>query len=170
MTLTMTGSRPKTEFADMQSGQVGARPDAGVYRATTRLGASVRSGSQWRTVPTAAPSYDQRLNALRHLSSGWDGHRAAPPAPIALETAARIAQTLEEHELRVTRIAPSVVGGIGITLRTGGKKFYIEVYNSGLVYVLQASADAEPRSYPVRAESSRDRSAIAQQARAHLGN
>ena len=50
-------------------------------------------------------------------------------------------------------MAPSAVGGVGITIRGGDRKVYFEFYNDGVVYVLFADLAEHTNMRPVRPEA-----------------
>lgn len=78
----------------------------------------------------------RKLESFRLLRSGWNSYNAPPPSKESLEAAKRFLAVTENRNLRPSRITPSVVGGVGITIRRSGKKGFVEFYNSGKVCLL----------------------------------
>jgi len=76
------------------------------------------------------------LDEMRSLSQGWDGYHAMPPTPQAIANAKLVLQAMVQEGLPPTRVAPSVVGGVGITRRIGPRKVYLEFCNDGHVDTL----------------------------------
>lgn len=79
-----------------------------------------------------------------------------PPSPLAIEVARRLYDSLVLFQLPPTRVAVSVVGGIGLTIRNRDRKAYIEVYNDGTTYILLSSRPQAPVVFPWRTDSERD--------------
>lgn len=62
----------------------------------------------------------------------WDGYDAEPPNKEAYVLLEEVLNYLQKIGIRPRRVAPSVVGGIGISL----DNHYIEIYNEGGIAVL----------------------------------
>lgn len=88
--------------------------------------------------PQSGPSSQliRKLNSLLSLSDGWNGYSAPKPAPIAVRTAKRLLSHLIATNIVPDRIAPSSVGGVGITIKRNWKKVYVEFYNDGRACLL----------------------------------
>jgi len=80
--------------------------------------------------------FSNRIADLYLLDENWDGYGALAPNSTAIKHAKEFMQTLFEHRCIPTRLAASVVGGVGITKRVKTKKVYIEFYNNGLISAL----------------------------------
>ena len=93
-----------------------------------------------KAVPVAL--LEQLLDFLR-LPQGWNGYDASPPNHDAVATATAALIALQELPWPPDRVAPSAVGGVGITYRRGSRKAYVECYNSGQAVLLLSNADAE---------------------------
>ena len=78
---------------------------------------------------------------LKTLRQGWDSYDAPPPSAIAIANARRF---VELAARKPERIAPSAVGGVGVSHRENGRKVYTEFYNDGRVYALYSARPAEP--------------------------
>lgn len=89
-------------------------------------------------VPTqpVASAWSAAFDKMEHLSEGWDSYRAPPPSALAIANAKRVEAVMVEHGLPATRVAPSVVGGVGVTRRVEASKVYIELRNDGRAYSL----------------------------------
>jgi hypothetical protein len=94
----------------------------------------------------------EKLYQFADLQTDWDGDGAPAPSPVAVARAERFLYIMHATGDRPSRVAPSVAGGIGITVRSGGRKAYVEFYNDGTAFVLFADEASEPVARPVRAE------------------
>src|SRR5438270_13753218 len=79
-------------------------------------------------------SWFDRLDALTWLGAGWNRHNAPPPAPIAIDNARRFLRLMTDDRQEPTRLAASVVGGVGITWRSENREVYLEFYNNGTAH------------------------------------
>jgi hypothetical protein len=95
-----------------------------------------------------ASVWDAKLDAMSALKQGWNSYSADPPSPNAIEIARRFIRHLESNGLPPTRVAPSVVGGVGVTRKVGDKRAYFEFYNDGTAHVMLAEG-AEARTFPL---------------------
>ncbi len=87
-----------------------------------------------------------KLNSFAELASGWDGYEAEPPASSVVAAAKRF---LGSTNLTPSRVAPSVVGGVGITFKRNEKKAYLELTNVGPVSLLLSDGVSDPHAQPV---------------------
>lgn len=87
--------------------------------------------------------YD-RLTSFSSLGEGWDGYSAAPPTKLACENAREFVEVLLLGELVPSRCKPSVVGGVGVTLKKGCRRVYVEFYNDGSAHSLKSDGTGEP--------------------------
>lgn len=108
------------------------------------------------------------LEAMLKLRAGWDGDGAPVPTRLAVETAKSVCDVFDADMQPFDRVAPSVVGGVGLTRTRGNRKFYVEVLNSGDVYAMESAPPAEPYVYPYRASSYREYIGMAIDARKFL--
>ena len=84
------------------------------------------------------PLYRKELGEMHLLEKGWDSYDADPPNENAIANTLRIIHTLEQNNISIRRINPSVIGGIGIHV---GKN-YIECLNNGQIGILLQSGKA----------------------------
>jgi hypothetical protein len=103
------------------------------------------AGSQ---VAFIASTWEVKLDAMSVLKKGWNGYTADPPSPLAIEFARRFISNLESNGLPPTRVAPSVIGGVGVTRKVGNKRAYFEFYNDGTAHVMLAEG-AEAQTFPL---------------------
>lgn len=92
----------------------------------------------------------RKLEAMKGLKSGWNGYDAEPPDERALANSRAFLQSLLFEQFPPTRVAPSVVGGVGITRKVGERRVYVEFYNSGIVHALLAEGE-KAETMPVEA-------------------
>jgi hypothetical protein len=93
-----------------------------------------------------ADAWRVKLVQLRHLRDGWNGYAAPAPSERAINTANSFVVTLLRAKYEPKRLAPSAVGGVGITQRSGNKKVYVEFFNDGKVFALFSDGHSEPIS------------------------
>lgn len=91
-----------------------------------------------------ANAWQQKLEKLIKLEQGWDSYDADPPSSLAVNNARGFLSHLISHRQEPTRLAPSVVGGVGITRRQGDRKVYVEFYNDGGILALFSDGVSEP--------------------------
>jgi hypothetical protein len=87
-----------------------------------------------------------KLDSLTELTAGWDGYKAEPPSAAVVAAAKHF---LASNDLSPSRLAPSVVGGVGITFKHGGRKAYLELTNAGAVSLLLSDGVSDPHAEPV---------------------
>jgi hypothetical protein len=116
---------------------------------TSRVKTVPPRGTESRIAPLI-----KNLETLRNLAVGWDGYSAQPPSALALASAHDFLEFVFacEGTLFPQRLAPSVVGGIGITFASGGRSAYIEFYNDGSAFALLSDSvdDENEIIHPVR--------------------
>jgi hypothetical protein len=83
------------------------------------------------------------LDALVALEKGWDSYRADPPSRWAFCAATRLAAAAQNAGAPLTRLRPSVVGGIGLafetwegTDRVEAANVYVEIRNTETVHAM----------------------------------
>lgn len=91
------------------------------------------------------------VEAFGRLPRAWDGYKAPAPDTFSIQ-AARF--WLAEHQADdpyPDRIAPAVVGGIGMTYRgpDGPRRAYVEFFNNGGTCVLLSDGTTDPRTLRV---------------------
>ena len=79
-----------------------------------------------------------RLEGLKDLSHGWNGHAAPAPTAGAIDTARQFLTALLREGYEPTRLTASAVGGVAVTCRLGDRKVLTEFYNDGKVHALFA--------------------------------
>lgn len=108
-----------------------------------------------------------QLDSFKGLVKGWNGYSANPPDLQAVELAAAFLLTLEGQHYPPAQIGPSVVGGVGITHRTGAKKVYVEFSNKGTAHALFSDAVSDPKVEKLTADAA-SFLALIQRVRAYL--
>lgn len=96
-------------------------------RAPTRFRIYDRSRKDWA-------KFFGKLRAFQQLTPDELG--AAVPNVSAVSNASLFLERLQEGDLCPQQVAPSVVGGVGITLRNQQRKAYVEFSNKGTVLAL----------------------------------
>ncbi len=93
----------------------------------------------------------EKIDSWLGLAPGWDGYSASPPSSLAVEGAKEFLTLLRGSELEPARVRPSVANGIGLTVRKGRRKVYVEFYNDGTVYALFSDGESEPETRQIQA-------------------
>ena len=93
-----------------------------------------------------------KLWGFARLRRGWNGYAADKPPGLPLYQAEDFLFSLRVGDITSSRVAPSVVGGVGITIREGTRKAYIEFSNDGRVYVMLSTGKGEPAIHPASTE------------------
>lgn len=92
---------------------------------------------------TIPASLRDKLESLLNLQVGWNGYSAPPPNGKSVTMASAALTALNGMLSAPDRLAPSAVGGVGITYRRGPRMAYVECYNSGQLVLLLSDAEAE---------------------------
>ena len=87
------------------------------------------------------------LRSFARLQSGWDGYSAAPPTHVVIAAARDFLSTVADFP--PDRVAPSVVGGIGMTFRRNDRKVSVEFRNTGSILAMFSDCTTEPVVEPV---------------------
>lgn len=126
-----------------------------------REGSEIGSGVTWTTPSSASirvlvpvdpaeiGKWFGKLDSLRFMRKGWDGYDAPPPTDRAIRLAQSFISRLLEEKYEPSRLAPSVIGGVGVTHRSERRKVYVEFFNDGKVYALFSDGISEPRTKSV---------------------
>ena len=93
---------------------------------------------------------ESKLAEMENLLVGWDGYNACAPSPFSILLANQFLDELHAGDLAPTRIAPSVVGGVGITIAREESEAYVEFYNDGGIFVMMSEGESDPLVRPVR--------------------
>jgi hypothetical protein len=109
------------------------------------------------------------LRQLPALPHGWDGERAAAPTSLAVSNASLVADALWMGACEPDRVAASVVGGVGLTVKIPGmvRNAYIECFNDGGVYLMLSDGQSEPVTRPVAKDEASLR-AMAEEVRGYV--
>jgi hypothetical protein len=141
-------------------GPVNAADTGGLYKlllASDEVASEEPSQQKWL----------EKFQSFQSLKKGWDRYDALPPSERALATAESFLEALMVFEAQPSRVAPSVVGGVGVTLRRGSRKAYFEFYNDGNACALFSDGEGEPVTHDFRTSRSGYYSVIAK-ARVYL--
>ena len=84
------------------------------------------------------------------LPDNWNGRKSPAPTPGAITSAALLVHMMIDRNLEPTRLAPSAVGGVGVTRRLGERLVYVECYNHGKVYAIFSDDQSEGETHRVR--------------------
>jgi hypothetical protein len=98
------------------------------------------------------PAWLDKLKSFLSLTEGWNGYNAPPPSWIAVRNAALFLSAMDAANQVSSRIAPSAMGGVGITCSRDGRKVYVEFYNQGTAHVLFSRGRAGMSTQPLRVD------------------
>ena len=90
--------------------------------------------------------WNNSLDQMRRLQEGWNGYSAPAPSGAAILTARSFLSNLLKEHYEPSRLAPSAVGGVGITHKKEKRKVYVEFYNKGEVCALFSDNESSPLS------------------------
>jgi hypothetical protein len=89
------------------------------------------------------------LARMSRLPKGWNGYNAPPPSERARLIAQSFLDVLLKEDMEPSRLAPSAVGGVGLSRRKNGRKVYVEFFNDGKVFALFSDGETGPISREV---------------------
>ena len=97
-----------------------------------------------------------RLESFRQLTPGWDSYHAEPPTLEVVRAAEKFLAAVRAaagSRLRLSKLNPSVVGGVGFTFRNGVRTVYIEFRNTGNAHVAFMASGSEPEVAKINQDS-----------------
>lgn len=130
----------------------------GNWKASTGEAIAVTPGNAYgskKVTPDAMflieKSYDfdkwqQKLDRMSGLHSGWNGYEAPVPSSTAIATARGFLAHLLKEKYEPSRVAPSAEGGVGLAHKSGNRRVYVEFFNDGAVYALFSDSETPPSS------------------------
>src|SRR5262245_54926616 len=89
-------------------------------------------------------TWAEKFSRISRLQEGWNGYTAPAPTETAVLLARSFIDMLVREKYEPRRLAPSVVGGVGVTQRKGKRSVYVEIYNDGRVLALFSDDVSEP--------------------------
>ena len=99
---------------------------------------------------SAIGNWGDNFVSMDRLQEGWDGYAAAAPSKAAQAAAKNFLSSLIKRGFQPSRLAPSVIGGVGMTRWNGEREVYVEFYNDGGVHALFTDGVGDPISREVR--------------------
>jgi hypothetical protein len=95
-------------------------------------------------LPINLRKWRQKVESLKTLADGWDSYRAPAPSPESITRATLFLEEAAKSDSVLSRLAPSVVGGVGFTFKHANRKVYVEFRNTGSVHALLSDGVSEP--------------------------
>jgi hypothetical protein len=92
----------------------------------------------------------ERMSFWTSLETGWNRRGAAAPTFFAVKGALALVEMMVERGQEPTRVAPSAVGGVGVTRRAGDRMAYVEFYNSGGACALLSDEGSDEQTFRLR--------------------
>ena len=89
-------------------------------------------------------SWREKIEALKNLADGWDSYRAPAPSSDSIAQASVFLEEVAKSTNVLTRLAPSVVGGVGFTFKRNNRKVYVEFRNTASVHALYSDGTSDP--------------------------
>ncbi len=114
-----------TSIATREQSPNGKSPESGAQESESPFQLTSEQNA-----PPIAPWVDL-LERTRQLSENWNRRGAPPPNERAIAAAFQFLEVMSRTKRLPTRLAPSAVGGIGITRRVNERFAYVEFYNNG---------------------------------------
>lgn len=96
----------------------------------------------------------RKLDSFCSLKDDWNSYAAPAPSPLTIAQARTFVECLHAENLEPSRLAPSAIGGVGITLRLRDRRVYVEFRNDGGIYAVQSDQSSEPIISAVRDDES----------------
>ena len=90
--------------------------------------------------------WGSRLDQMERLEEGWNGYQAPAPSRAAIKTARGFLHSLDSETPEPSRVAPSAVGGVGVTHKKNRRRVYVEFYNEGMVCAFFPTASRHRRA------------------------
>jgi hypothetical protein len=90
-------------------------------------------------------TWKAKLDAIGSLPPGWDSYSAPSPTESAMKNARCFLAVLVQSNRFPSRLAPSVVGGVGFTFKRNDLKVYVEFSNRGTAHALFSDGVTDPR-------------------------
>ena len=87
-----------------------------------------------------------KIASMTQLKAGWNGYHAPPPSAKAIGMAENFLDLLLGIDIKPSRLAPSAVGGVGITRRKNDRRVYVEFFNNGRIFALFSDGVTDPIS------------------------
>lgn len=79
---------------------------------------------------------EKKLNSFVNLRRGWDSYDAPVPSIKSINKARDFTRDAVQSGIKPSRVAPSVVGGVGITWQRGDRRVYMEFLNTNQIGLL----------------------------------
>ena len=99
--------------------------------------------------------WNKKLADFAKLEKGRDSYGALPPSSIAIKAAGVFLEVLSTNGMNISRLSPSVVGGVAFTFLSGPRMVYVEFRNSGNSHAAFTDDEKdEPEVIKVRQDSS----------------
>lgn len=111
------------------------------------------ASSRGKRSPDWLAKVDKILRRLETLQPGWDTYSAPAPSHFSIQQARTFVGVLHNIGFAPGRVAPSAIGGVGITFRNASKEAYIEFRNDETTYLVLADVPNDPLVEPVRSET-----------------
>ena len=96
-------------------------------------------------------AWKDKFRMMSQLREGWNGYKSPPPNATARALAENFVETLLRERMEPSKLAPSVLGGVGLTRRNRDRRVYVEFFNNGQIYAMFSDGNSEPISRPVTA-------------------
>jgi hypothetical protein len=94
-----------------------------------------------------------KIESMKTLQDGWDSYRAPAPSGDSITQATVFLDELAKSASAPSRLAPSVVGGVGFTFKRADRKVYVEFRNTGSVHALFSDGASDPVVEKVQMDS-----------------
>lgn len=112
-----------------------------------------------KSTSKVGPAYwAYKITFCETLVAGWDSYNAEPPTPEVIAAAREFLTVVLAKDAPISRLNPSVVGGIGFTFRVAvdpdatkrdAPSAYVEFRNTGTCHALYADPTKDAMAAPV---------------------
>jgi hypothetical protein len=94
--------------------------------------------------PIDLEKWRRKIESMKTLVDGWDSYRAPAPSAESITRATLFLEEAAKSDNVLSRLAPSVIGGVGFTFKHANRKVYVEFRNTGSVHALLSDNVSEP--------------------------
>ena len=84
-----------------------------------------------------------RASELGKLEEGWNSYSAPPPMPAAIDNAKTLLTLASVAGIIPDGVAPSAMGGLGVTFTARGREVAVEFYNAGNAHAMFSDNETE---------------------------
>lgn len=97
----------------------------------------------------------KKIDDFSKLNKGWNSYKADPPTHWSIVTAKHLVVICNANDIHFDHVAPSVLGGIGIT-KDNSNEIFIEILNDKNIVVIETKDGEILQLYEFQDDSSKN--------------